>query len=139
MGAAALRRPRPAAIANPYGAAIETPRLILQRELAGPEVRLALLFRPTLRPIGWIALTRRGSAAEICCWVQPGDRRRGLMSEAVRHCGPAIVSFGVDVLHADLPADDPAAHAVARRLGLRRTGAARGGAIRVEKDLCGLL
>ena len=139
MGAAALRPAPSDVVGSLDGPAIETPRMILQPAAHGPEVRLSLLLRPGLRPIGWIAFTRRGAVAEIHCWVRPEERRRGLMSEAVRHCGPAIGRLGADVLRADLPADAAAAHVIARRLGLRPTGTARGGAIRVEKDLCGLL
>jgi len=138
MGSAALRRP-PSAAGIPGGSAIETPRLILQSEANGGEFRLVLLLRPTLLPIGWIALVRRGAAAEISCRVRPGYRRRGMMGEALRHCGPVIAGLGADVLRAILPDDDPAALAIARCLGLRPTGVSRGGAMRAEKDLCGLL
>lgn len=120
-------------------ARIETPRLVLRCEARAGEVRLSLLLRPTLRAIGWMAFEQRGEAATLRFWMAPDERGSGLMSEAARHCGPAIETLGARFIRAEVHADNTAALTIGRRLGLKITGSRSGETVRLEKDLCGLL
>ncbi|MGQ0659736.1 GNAT family N-acetyltransferase [Sphingosinicella sp.] len=123
--------------------AIETPRLVLRaRDSAPGTVDLAILLKPGLAEAGWIGFALGGGAdrvAELCFFLAPLYRGRGLMREAARAAAPpALRLLGARGVRATLPADAPAAHEVARALGLAASSR-RGPMRRFEKDLCGLL
>lgn len=124
--------------------AIETVRLVLlARASNDPEtVELAILLKPALAEAGWIAFNlenRKDRVAGLCFFLAPLYRGRGLMREAARAAAPpALRLLGARALRATLPADAPAAHGVARALGLAASSR-RGAMWRFEKDLCGLL
>lgn len=122
--------------------AIETPRLVLRARAAPSVVDLAIYAKPGLEQAGWIAFTLSDDAdrvADLRFLLFAAHRGRGLMREAACAAAPpALRLLRARGLRAVLPAEAPAAHGVARALGLAPLP--RRGAMRCfEKDLCGLL
>lgn len=120
-------------------ATIETPRLVLRpqsSETAGT-IGIAILLKPSFAEAGWMEFRLRGDrAADLCFFLAPPYRGRSLMREAVRAAAPpALRLLGARSIRATLPADAPAARAVARSIGLIEASR-RGAMTRFEKDLC---